>query len=128
MSAKLPDKVIVFSDGSKTCPMCEQTPYGSSFRSLASVFLKLAESKMNPTQKSVLVHSVNTLRYREVSLTTLADLVSRKSGVAYSTVKWNLRSLVAMGFLVGGDINNRGEPAHFTEEALMLVEYLEDIR
>ncbi len=117
----------MFSSGSKTCPMCEQTLYGSSFRTLASVFLKLAESKMNSTQKSVLAHSVNILRYREVSLTTLADMVSRKSGVAYSTVKWNLRSLVSMGFLIGGDVNNRGEPARYTEEALMLVEYLESI-
>ncbi len=117
----------MFSNGSKTCPMCEQTLFGSSFRSLASVFLKLAESKMNSTQKSVLVYSVKTLRYNEVSLTSLADLVSRKSGVAYSTVKWNLRSLVSMGLLIGGDTTNRGEPAQFTEEALMLVEYLETI-
>ena len=117
VSTKLPKQVIVFSNWSKTCSMCEHTPSGSSFRSLASVFLK----------KSVLVYSVNTLKHHEVSLTSLADLVSRKSGVAYSTVKWNLRSLVEMGFLIGGDINNRGEPAQFTEVALMLVRYLETI-
>lgn len=117
----------MFSNGSKTCPMCKQNPAGSSFRRLVSVFLKLAESKMNSTQKAVLVCSVNLLRHREVSLTSLADMVSRKSGVAYSTVKWNLRSLVSMGLLAGGDSSNRGEPAQFTEEALMLVEYLEGI-
>ncbi len=82
---------------------------------------------MSPTQKLVLATSVGVLKHRKMSLTALADLVSRRTGVPYSTVKWNIRALVAMGFLVGGDANNRGEPALFTEVALMLVEHMEQI-
>jgi hypothetical protein len=91
------------------------------------VFLSLANSRMSPTQKLVLMTSVGVLKHREMSLTALADLVSRRTGVPYSTVKWNIRALVAMGLLVGGDVNNRGEPAMFTEVALMLVEHMEQL-
>jgi hypothetical protein len=58
-------------------------------------------------------------------MTALADKVSRRSGVPYSTVKWNLRSLKDMGLLTGGDLNNKGQFASLTDEARMLVEYLE---
>jgi hypothetical protein len=124
VSTKSLDKVNVFSSGSKTCQMCEKAPYGPSFRNLVSVFLSLMDSKMSPTQKLVLASSVAVLKHREMSLTALADLVSRRTGVPYSTVKWNIRALVAMGFLVGGDVSNRGEPAMFTEVGVMLVEHL----
>ncbi len=117
----------MFSDRHATCPMCEHAPAGPSFRSLAIVFVNLAESKMSQTQKLVLIESERTLRFREISLTSLADLISRSTGVAYSTVKWNIRSLVSMGFLVGGDATNRGEPARCTEVAKMLVNHLDSI-
>ena len=107
--------------------MCEQAPYGPAFRNLVSVFLSLADLRMSPTQKLVLATSVDILKHREVSLTAVADLVSRRTGVPYSTVKWNIRALATMGFLVGGNATNRGEPAMFTEVALMLVEHLEQI-
>ncbi len=125
VSAKSPQQVVMFSGSDKTCSMCKRTHLGSAFQRLASAFLKLAECKMNATQKLVLVHSVDVLRHREASLTALADLVSRRSGVAYSTVKWNLRFLVSVGLLIGGDATNRGAPAEFTDQALMLVEFFE---
>ena len=107
--------------------MCERAPDGPSFESLASAFLTLAETRLSPTQKTVLQVSVNSLHYRELTLTALADLVSRKTRVPYSTVKWNLRSLVDLGFLVGGNVVNRGEPARFTKEASMVVDHLNEI-
>ncbi|MHA1907007.1 MAG: hypothetical protein ACW98Y_06920 [Candidatus Thorarchaeota archaeon] len=107
--------------------MCERAPDGPSFESLQSAFLKLAETRLSPTQKTVLQASVNTLHFRELTLTALADLVSRKTSVPYSTVKWNLRSLVDLGFLEGGDAVNRGEPARFTKEAEMVVQHLNEI-
>ena len=107
--------------------MCERAPDGPSFESLASAFLTLAETRLSPTQKTVLQASVNYLQYRELTLTALADLVSRKTSVPYSTVKWNLRSLVDLGFLVGGNAINRGEPARFTKEAAMVVNHLNEI-
>ncbi|MFW9868383.1 MAG: hypothetical protein ACFFEL_02040 [Candidatus Thorarchaeota archaeon] len=80
---------------------------------------------MSDTQKLVLRLSRNLLRYHDLSLTGLADMVSRRSAVPYSTVKWNLRSLKDMGLLTGGDLNNKGQFAFLTVEAQMLVDYLE---
>lgn len=117
----------MFSDGPKACSMCEITPYGPVFQSLLSAFLSLAKNRMSTTQKVILQCCVSILRFREVTLTALADLVSRKTGVPYSTVKWNIRSLVAIGFLVGGNADSKGELASFTEVAAMLVENLEEI-
>ncbi len=117
----------MFSNRATTCPMCERAPDGPSFESLQSAFLRLAETRLSPTQKTVLQTSVNFLQFRELTLTALADLVSRKTSVPYSTVKWNLRSLVDLGFLVGGDAVNRGERARFTEEAAMVVRHLNEI-
>jgi hypothetical protein len=125
VSTKSPLKVNVFSSRPEACSMCEQSPYGSAFESLKSAFLSMAEARLSPTQKKVLQSSVKTLEYRDLTLTALADQVSRKSGVAYSTVKWNLKSLVEMGLLVGGDTTNRGAPAEFTEVAIMLAKHLE---
>jgi hypothetical protein len=107
--------------------MCERAPDGPSFESLQSAFLKLAETRLSPTQKTVLQASVNALQYREMTLTALADLVSRKTSVPYSTVKWNLRTLVDLGLLFGGDAVNRGEPARFSNEAVMVVQHLNEI-
>ncbi|MFW9847844.1 MAG: hypothetical protein ACFFF4_01825 [Candidatus Thorarchaeota archaeon] len=107
--------------------MCERAPDGPSFESLQSAFLKLAETRLSPTQKTVLKSSVHYLQYRDLTLTALADLVSRKTSVPYSTVKWNLRTLVDLGFLYGGNAINRGESAKFTQEAVMVVRHLSEI-
>ena len=65
------------------------------------------------------------LKHHEMTLTALADQVSRRSTVPYSTVKWNLRSLKNMGLLNGGTLNNKGQFACLTTEAQMLADYLE---
>ncbi|MDF1538391.1 MAG: hypothetical protein P1Q69_05770 [Candidatus Thorarchaeota archaeon] len=125
MSTKSPLKVNVFSSRPDACAMCEQSPYGPAFESLKSAFLNMAETRLSPTQKTVLQCSVRTLEFRTLTLTALADQVSRKTGVAYSTVKWNLKSLVEMSLLTGGDADNRGEHARFSEVAVMLAKHLE---
>ena len=65
------------------------------------------------------------LKHREMTLTALADQVSRSSTVPYSTVKWNLRSLKNMGLLNGGNLSRKGQLACLTTEAQMLADYLE---
>lgn len=97
----------------------------TGFESLMASFFKLADVRLSSTQKQVLSLSNNLLRVREVSMTALADLVSRRSNVPYSTVKWNLRSLKEMGLLTGGDSASKGKPAQLTEEAQMLADYFE---
>ena len=59
-----------------------------------------------------------------MTLTSLADKISRRTQIPYSTVKWNLRSLVSIGLLVGGDAIRRGQLAGFTSIAKMLVAFL----
>ena len=81
---------------------------------------------MSDTQKTVLKMSAQLLRFNDLTVTALADLVSRRSGVPYSTVKWNLRSLKEMGLLTGGDMNCKGERASLTREALLLADYFEN--
>ncbi len=80
---------------------------------------------MSDTQKTVLKLSYLLLKFNDLTVTSLADLVSRKSDVPYSTAKWNLRSLKEMGLLTGGDLNCKGELANLTREAQMLAEYLD---
>ncbi len=97
----------------------------SGFCSLAAAFCTLADARLTDTQKQVLVVSYRLLEFRELSMTALADLVSRNSSVPYSTVKWNLRSLREMSLMSGGDLTSKGEPAKLTEEARMLAAYFE---
>ncbi len=97
----------------------------TTFQSLLASFFQLAEARLSDSQKLVLRMSRELLRFYEMTLTALADMVSRQSGVPYSTVKWNLRSLKNMGLLTGGDLNNKGQFACLTYEAQMLVDYLE---
>lgn len=125
VSSKLAHEVSVFSSEHKAQVEYQTTSETPSFESLARAFVTLAENRLSETQKMVLCMSAQTLRFHELTVTALADLVSRRSSVPYSTVKWNLRSLVKMGLLVGGDENNRGRKASLTEPAKMLVEYLE---
>ena len=97
----------------------------TTFQSLLASFFQLAETRLSDTQKLVLRMSCDLLRFHELTLTALADQVSRRSDVAYSTVKWNVRSLKDMGLLTGGDLNNKGQFASLTDEARLLVDYLE---
>jgi hypothetical protein len=80
---------------------------------------------MSDTQKTVLKLSHQLLKFNNLTVTALADLVSRKSDVPYSTVKWNLRSLREMGLLTGGNSRCKGEHASLTHEARMLADYFE---
>lgn len=98
----------------------------TNFQSLAASFFRLAETRLSDTQKQVLRMSHELLKHRDLTLTALADQVSRHSNVAYSTVKWNLRSLKNMGLLTGGDLSNKGQLACLTQEAQMLADYLEN--
>jgi hypothetical protein len=97
----------------------------ASFWSLASSFCQLADARLTDTQKQVLVVSYRLLQHRDLSMTALANLVSRKESVPYSTVKWNLRSLRDMGLMRGGDASSKGTPAELTAEAHMLADLFE---
>lgn len=98
----------------------------TTFQSLAASFFRLADARLSDTQKQVLRMSHELLKRHEMTLTSLADQVSRRSGVAYSTCKWNLRSLKNMGLMTGGNLSSKGQSACLTTEAQMLVDYLED--
>ena len=98
----------------------------TAFQSLAASFFRLAEARLSDTQKQVLRMSHELLKHHELTLTALADQVSRRSAVAYSTCKWNLRTLKNMGLLTGGNLNSKGQLACLTTEAQMLADYLED--
>ena len=95
------------------------------FSSLAATFLQLANARLSDTQKSVLILAHRLLKHSDMTVTALADQVSRRSAVPYSTAKWNLRSLKEMGLLKGGDISCKGEKARLTNEAQMLADFLE---
>jgi hypothetical protein len=95
-----------------------------SFDSLAASFFSLADLRMSENQKLVLRVSAQLLKYRDLTVTALADLVSRRTSVPYSTAKWNLRSLMNMGLLTGGDMENKGQPARLTSAAVMLADFL----
>ncbi len=119
--------VCVFSSGDEVDrlgPLGDDMP---SFDSLVQAFLSLAEARMTDTQKTVLVHSAELLDGAPMTLTGLADVLSKKASLPYSTVKWNLKSLRSMGLLVGGDSKNRGRLAWLTPPALMLARHLQRI-
>ena len=98
----------------------------TAFQSLAASFFKLADARLSDTQKQVLRMSHELLKHHEMTLTALADQVSRRSTVPYSTCKWNLRSLKNMGLLNGGNLGSKGQLACLTTEAQMLADYLEN--
>jgi hypothetical protein len=97
----------------------------TTFQSLLASFLQLADARLSDTQKQVLRMSRDLLKFHELTMTSLADLMSQRSNVPYSTCKWNLRSLKDMGLLTGGDLQNKGQFACLSDEARMLVDYLE---
>jgi hypothetical protein len=124
---KLLPEVNLFSSGSDICRYCNIDSRFPSFKGLLSAYFSLAACKLSGTQKEVLRGCVNTLHRCEhdMTLTALADQVSTKTGIPYSTVKWNMRVLVDLELLEGGDAENRGCPAQFTEVARLLVRELE---
>ena len=97
----------------------------TTFQSLAASFFRLADARLSDTQKQVLRMSHELLKHHQMTLTALADQVSRQSTVPYSTVKWNLRSLKNMGLLTGGNLSSKGQLAYLSSEAQMLADYLE---
>ncbi|MHA1770305.1 MAG: hypothetical protein ACTSYL_02120 [Candidatus Thorarchaeota archaeon] len=94
---------------------------------LARSFLRLAELRLTTTLKTVLCASAETLRFHQLTMTGLADLVSRKTGVPYSTVKWNIRALMELGLLIGTNDQTRGTKVVLSNPALMLVQYLQEL-
>jgi len=97
----------------------------TSFNSLVASFFQLAEARMSDTQKTVLKVSHQVLKFNDLTVTALADLVSRRSNVPYSTAKWNLRSLREMGLLTCGNSHCKGGHARLTREARLLADYFE---
>jgi hypothetical protein len=127
VSFKLAHEVTVFSSGHQAYESYTESPDCPCFESLAATFLALADARLSATQKLVLCMSAEALRHRKLTLTALSDYVSRRSDVPYSTVKWNVRSLVDMGLLNGGDTNNKGLLASMSATAKMLVGHLNAI-
>ena len=124
MSTKFAKKVTAFSSGHQAFETFD-THRLLTFDSLTAAFLRLAETRLSETQKFVLCKSAELLQFHELTVTALADLLSRRTSVPYSTVKWNLRLLMDMGLMEGGDSNTRGRHASLTAPGKLLVEYLE---
>jgi hypothetical protein len=123
VNPKFTDRVNVFSSAHQVEQNHE--PFAKpSFDSLAASFFSLADLRMSENQKLVLRVSAQLLKYSDLTVTALADLVSRRTSVPYSTAKWNLRSLMNMGLLTGGDMENKGQPARLTSAAVMLADFL----
>ena len=101
----------------------EQNTTPTSFENLAATFFKVADARLSNTQKQLLCECYKVLMYHNLAVTALADLVSQRTNVPYSTVKWNLRSLMDMGLLEGGNLERRGRHAKLTHSAEMLVRY-----
>ncbi|MGY5854127.1 MAG: hypothetical protein RTU92_11210 [Candidatus Thorarchaeota archaeon] len=125
VATKLGHEVTVFSSGHQAYSNYTTTAELPSFESLAESFFSLAETRLSETQKFVLWMSARLLKFHTLTVTALADLLSRRSTVPYSTVKWNLRTLMELGFITGGDSESRGRPASLTASASMLAEHLE---
>ena len=124
MALKLDHKVSVFSSCHKanfTDSAYKELP---SFDSLMESYFRLASSRMSDTTKLLLMMSTQLLRFHTLTVTSLADQLSRRSSVPYSTVKWNLRLLMELNLLFGGDANNRGKPACLTRTGALLASYL----
>ncbi|MHA1735610.1 MAG: hypothetical protein ACTSV8_04490 [Candidatus Thorarchaeota archaeon] len=120
MITKFAPEADVFFSESKVS-RCEGCP---ALDILMRSFLQLADMRLTDTQKTVLRVSAEVLRFHELTMTALADMVSRRTGIPYSTVKWNLRSLADLGLINGGNHRSRGRKAELTGPATMLVRYL----
>ncbi len=124
MSVKSTHEVDLFSSGYKAREENELNSSWQFFETLVNTFLVFAETKLSRTQKTVLCSCAQMLKYDSYTITGLADQVSRKSGLPYSTVKWNLRELIRLGLVKGGNENNKGVKAEMTEPGIMLVTHL----
>lgn len=116
----------MFSSGHQVSEQFTHTADKPTFESLAASFLRLADLRLSSTQKTVLRMSAQLLDHHHLTVTGLADLLSRRSPVPYSTAKWNLRSLMDLGLLAGGDTQCRGLRANLTPSGRMLAAYLEE--
>ncbi len=96
------------------------------FELLRRSFLQLADMRLTESQKRVLCAGAEVLKWHRFSMTKLADVVSRRTGIPYSTVKWNLRSLMDMGLIVANNGRSRGAKVLLTDPALMLVAHLQN--
>ncbi|MBS3795031.1 MAG: hypothetical protein KGY80_09050 [Candidatus Thorarchaeota archaeon] len=116
-----------FSSCATTCEDCPHRAKRAepTFQNLARAFFDLAKERLSDTQKFVLRKSAELLRCHELTVTGLADLLSERSDVPYSTAKWNLRTLMDMGLLEGGNSENKGLPAKLTDSAELLAEHLD---
>jgi hypothetical protein len=116
----------VFSSGHQVSEQFTHPADKPTFESLAASFLRLADLRLNSSQKTVLRMSAQLLEHHCLTVTGLADLLSRRSTVPYSTAKWNLRSLMDLELLAGGDSQSRGLQASLTPSGQMLAAYLEE--
>jgi hypothetical protein len=89
-------------------------------------YFSLAEHRLSSTQKEVLVESARVLNFHEKSVTGLADIVSQRTGIPYSTVKWNLKTLVRLRLLLGGDMDQKGKSAKLTDTGAALADYFDE--
>jgi DNA-binding transcriptional ArsR family regulator len=104
---------------------CDRKVSTTNYSSLVAALLQLANARLSGTQKTVLMMAHRLLKDNDLTVTALADHVSRRSAVPYSTVKWNLRSLKEMGLLKGGNMCCKGENASLTFEAQILADFFE---
>ncbi|MFO7835482.1 MAG: hypothetical protein R6V83_02415 [Candidatus Thorarchaeota archaeon] len=127
MTTKSSREESAFSSCATTCEACPQHRESDrpTFRSLVQAFRDLAEARLSATQKYVLQKSADLLRYHDLTVTGLADLLSEQTEVPYSTAKWNLRSLMDMGLLEGGNSEHKGLSARLTGSAKLLAEHLD---
>jgi len=126
VSVKLANEANVFSSGHQVSEQFTHLADKPAFENLAASFLRLADLRLSSTQKAVLRMSAQLLEHHRLTVTGLADLLSRRSTVPYSTTKWNLRSLMDLGLLAGGDTQCRGLQASLTPSGRMLAAYLEE--
>ncbi|MGY5862628.1 MAG: hypothetical protein RTU09_09695 [Candidatus Thorarchaeota archaeon] len=126
MSVKLANEANVFSSGHQVSEQFTHHADKPTFESLAASFLRLADLRLSSTQKTVLRMSAQLLEHNCLAVTGLADLLSRRSAVPYSTAKWNLRVLMDLGLLTGGDTQCRGLHASLTPPGRMLAAHLEE--
>lgn len=126
VSVKLANEANVFSSGHQVSEQFTHPADKPTFESLAASFLRLADLRLSSTQKTVLRMSAQLLEHHHLTVTGLADLLSRRSTVPYSTAKWNLRSLMDLELLAGGDAQCRGLQASLTPSGRMLAAYLEE--
>ena len=74
---------------------------------------------MNEKQLLILKELAKNGHY--VTVTNLLQSLSRKTGIALSTLRWNVKKLKRLGLIQCGDKNNKGVPAKLTKKALLIL-------